>query len=186
MKKILLLIILFVSSQVLFSQNIEELQFSRTIKPEISEAIHKYLYLKDEESLKKIDSLKAIEREYLKENMIGTWEHFESKCSCCVKVKDSKRKYVKKIIRITEENIFFYDEKVSEENLTQTEKIEFTNQYGFFSDLTDIVYKDKNIWDYKLDKTGNFLKVYHSGNETDNGRTSTISGIVTNYYKRIE
>ena len=184
--KILLPILFFVSSQVLLSQNIEELEFPRTIKPEISEAILKHLHSKDNESLKKIDSLKVIERQSLKENIIGTWEYFESKCSCCVKVKGAKAKYAKKIIKITEDNIFFYDDKISEKNLTQTEKIEFTNQYGFFSDLTDIVYEDKNIWDYKLDKTGNFLKVYHSGNETDKGRTSKISGIVTNYYKRIE
>jgi len=185
MRNILLTFTLLISSQILFCQNIDEIEFEKTIKAETSIALNKFLYSKSKENIKKLDSIKTIERKGLKENITGTWEFFNGECSCCVKVENTKKKTVKYIV-ITENEISFYDNKISEKNLTQTEIIEFTNQYDMFSDLTSLVYKDKNIWDFKVDKTNKYLKIYHSGNETENGRTSKVSGIVTQYYKRVK
>ncbi|MBW2963117.1 hypothetical protein [Mesonia aestuariivivens] len=184
MKKTPILIIYLFLNQVLLSQNIDKLEFPTTVKPEISQSISKYLYVKSEENAQKLDSLKTTEQKHFKKNIIGVWEYFDSECSCCVKKKNKKK--ITKYIKITEDRIFFYKRKISKKNLTQTEKLEFASQYDIFSDLTSLVFKDNSIWSFKVDKTNNYLKIYNSGKESENGRSSFVSGIITEYYKRIE
>lgn len=186
MRNILLILILLISSQILFCQNIDEIEFDKTIKAEISASINQFLYSKTKENIKRIDSIKTIERNDLKKKIIGTWEFLEGKCSDCILFKDVRKKNkVKKFIVITNTVITFYNKKIKKKNIVKTETIEFTNQFDYFSDLTNLVFKDKNIWDIKVDKTNNYLKIYRSGKETNKGRNRLISGISTDYYKRI-
>ncbi|CAL2078589.1 hypothetical protein [Tenacibaculum sp. 190524A05c] len=183
MKKNLLLLSL-IFNQVLFSQNIHELKFRKSIKFEVSESINQYLLTKSDKNKLKLDSIKKIERKNLIENIIGKWEYFGSDCSCCVKLNESK--IIQKYIVISKNEISFYNEKISNKNITNIELIEFSNQFDSFSELTELVYKDKTIWTYKTDSSKDYMKIYRNGEETNSGRTRQISGITIDYYKRMK
>ncbi|WP_179336538.1 hypothetical protein [Winogradskyella ludwigii] len=184
MKKILLILMLLISNHMLWCQDIDALEFPKYIKSEVSQTVYAYIHSKNTEITKKLDSLKASERKSLTDNIIGTWEYLESECNDCIAVKKDKSK--KQYIQITPHKILFYEGKISKKNLIKTEEFEFTNQLDMFSDLKNLVYANKSLWSFNVDKTGKYLRIYWTGKEDKTSRNRVASGFVFNYYQKIK
>jgi hypothetical protein len=185
MKRAFLVIIFLTFSQFIFSQNINELAFSNIQKIEIRDALNQFEVFKTPENKKRIDSLKKNERKNLKKEISGTWEYIKSKCSDCVLSKN-KIEEPRKFIKITNRKIVYYLDKISTKNIIQTEELKFTEHFDFMSNLKDVLFSDKTIWSLNVDKSNEFLKIYNSGYETENGRAQIFSGLIVEYYKRIK
>lgn len=187
MKKNKLLIILFILKiTITYAQKIKDIRFEESSSNPVlmSNTIAKYLAFEDEGSRRIIDSLKAIDRAKFKKDAIGIWKFIGAECSCCVPMK-GKRKVKTKYIKIDKDSIYFYEGRMKKRNLVRVEKIVFTNQFAYFYNLIDLVFKDKSLWSLRTDVSNNFLQIYLSGKETENGRTGSISGLSYEYYKRI-
>lgn len=187
MKKRSLIYFLCFISSTLFSQNIKSLKFERNYTDIVltQNSILNYEILKNTNSKKIIDSLKIIDRKNLKTKIVGIWKLIKIKCSDCT-INKKEVEIPKKYINISDSIIEFYKNNVSKKNLELSEKIRFTEYFSSFFDLTNIVLEDKSIWNLQTDKSKNYLMLYKSGYETKNGRTTMISGIITEYYKRIK
>ena len=190
LKRFFLIITFLTLNQFTFSQSIDKLEFKKNIPFEISSAINQFQYQKIAGNIKKIDSLKMIidsikeiERKKLKKEILGIWEYKKEKCSDCIPWKN-KRKEPKKFIKITKQKIVFYLDKISNENIIRIEKIKFTEQFDPFSNLKNLVFLDKTIWNFEVDNSNNYLRISNSGKETKNGRSRIVSGISKEYYKR--
>ena len=187
-KKKILVLLLVMKVIIVSSQHIKDVNFERnSIDPVLmSNALLNYTAFKDENSKKIIDSLKVIDRSRLKTKIIGTWKFIEAKCSCCVPIEGKGREEEVKYIKIEEDSIYFFTNRIAKKRRVRAEKMIFTNQLAPFSDLTNIVFTDKSLWSLKTDMSHNFLQIYMSGKETKDGRTSAVSGLVYEYYKRVE
>lgn len=185
LNKALLTFIIVFTNQILFSQNKETLRFENTIKPEISNSIVNYLFSQNEVNTHQLDSIKLAERELLKSKIIGLWKYEFSICPDCVKGK-VRHKNMMKYILITDDYIIFYQKKVRSKNITRKEKVLFTDNFEYNTGVTDLVFEDKSIWCIQTNESNNYLKIYKSGYEIENTRSTYISGISANYYKRIE
>lgn len=183
--KIFSLLFFLFSNQFLYSQNIDKLEFKKTINSEISNSIANYLHSNNETNTKKLDSIKSIERKLLKSKIVGLWEFETVKCPDCVKGKE-KHKNKMKYILVTKDEIIFYQKKVSLKNITRKEKITFTDKFDWYSGVTDLLFADNSIWSIQIDDTDKYLKIYNSGFENENSRGQIVSGISTNYYKKIK
>ena len=185
MKKAIILIFTFFSNQFLFSQNSDELGFKKTMNSEISSSIANYLYSNNEVNTKRLDSIKSIERELLKSEIIGLWKFETVKCPDCVKGK-KRHKNKMKYILITNDEIIFYQRKATLKNVTRKEKIIFTDKFDWYSGVTDLLFTDNSIWSIQTDDTNKYLKIWNSGIEYENSRGQLISGVSVNYYKKIK
>lgn len=185
-RKNLIYLFYFISSS-LCSQNIKDLKFERNYTNIIlaQNSILNYEAFKNKNSKKTIDSLKVIDRKNLKNKIIGNWKLIKVKCPDCI-ISKKEIEIPKKYINISDSTIKFYKKNSSIKKLEKSEKLIFTECFSSFSDLTNIVFKDKSIWSLQTDKSKNYLKLYKSGNETKKGRTTLISGIITEYYERIK
>lgn len=188
MKKIFPILLFLFISKVLVSQNFREIKFERNFINIVlaQSAIQNHIAFNNKEAKGIIDSLKVIDRQKLINKIIGKWEYVSSDCSDCVPLKVDSSKLIKRYVVITKNKINFYDHKIKRKNLTQQQKIKFTEQFSCFTDLTGVVFSDKTIWSLKTDKNKEYLQMYESGNESKNGRTVITGGLLINYYKKIE
>lgn len=187
MKRKNFIYLLCLISSTLCSQNIKNLKFERNYTDIIltQNSILNYEAFKNTNSKKIIDSLKIIDRKNLKKKIVGVWKLIKVECSDCI-ISKKKTEIPKKYIKISDSTIKFYKKGISKKDIELSQKIMFTEYFSSFSDLTNIVFEDKSIWSLQTDKSNNHLKLYNSGNETKNGRTTSVSGIITEYYKRIK
>lgn len=185
-RKNIVYLLCFISS-TLFSQNIKDLKFERNYTDIVltQNSILNYEAFENADSKKIIDSLKIIDRKNLKNKIVGIWKLIKVQCSDCI-TNEKEIEVQKKYINISDSTIEFYKNSVSKKNLELSEKITFTEYFSSFSDLTNIVFKDKSIWSLQTDKSKNYLMLYNSGSEIKNGRTNMVSGIITEYYERVK
>lgn len=187
MKKIFPILLFLFIPNVLVSQNFREIKFETNFTSIVlaQNAIQNHIVFNKKEAKGIIDSLKVIDRQKLMHKIIGKWEYVSSRCEDCISLKNSS-KPIKRYVVITKNKIEFYNHKIKRKNLTQQQKIKFTEQFSYFTDLTGVVFSDKTIWSLKTDKNKEYLQMYKTGNERKDGRTVITSGLSIAYYKKIE
>ena len=187
MIKKLIIILTLMNFHYSISQDFKKMKFERNYSniTMAQNSVLNYLAFNNKNSKHKIDSLKIIDRQNLLKKIFGKWKFVSSHCSDCVVLKNKKKTQLKKFIKITKNNISFYEKKLRKENIIQHEEFKFTEHFGHFSDLTNLLFSDKSIWSFQTDKSAKFLMIYYSGNETTDGRTTIASGMVFEYYKKL-
>ncbi|MCF2875482.1 MULTISPECIES: hypothetical protein [unclassified Tenacibaculum] len=188
MKKIFPILLFLFIPKVLVSQNFREIKFETNFTNIVlvQKAIQNNIIFNKKEAKGIIDSLKVIDRKNLMHKIIGKWEYVSSRCEDCIPLKEDSSKPIKRYVVITKNKIDFYNHKIKRKNLTQQQKIKFTEQFTYFTDLTGVVFSDKTIWSLKTDKNKEYLMMYKTGNERKDDRTVITSGLSITYYKKIE
>nr|WP_294928392.1 hypothetical protein [uncultured Flavobacterium sp.] len=138
---------------------------------------------------KKYDSLKPIVRENLLSNISGNWKKINPPGNGIIPDENSP---VGEMITINSNEILFFElyKKSKEWCLVKTEplifchKAEETPYISYMPFFTELVFKDKSVWQYYVDETSGFLKAYEIGSETENGVAEIVCGNTKlEYYK---
>lgn len=187
MKKKILTIVFLSLSIILYSQNIDKIKFERNYSNIVltQTSLLNLEQGKGSESKENIDSLKVIDRKSLLKKLKGTWRLVKYQCDHCV-IRKKDDLIPKKFIKISKTKLKFYDDEVNRKNLKNSEELIFTEQFSIYSDLTNLVFKDKTTWSFETDAKRKFLKIYKTGKENENGRTVKISGFFIEYYEKIK
>jgi len=196
--KIFLQIIILLLSTVSFSQikeqkeKIEKYQNKWTKKAELEikkNELHKayisYNFIKDVDATSakgliashKLDSLKIVLRENLKNNLAGIWE---IKIFGDLKSENSRKHYKRlgKYIKVSNSSIYFFKNKrdLKSNKFSFNEKIKFCDLETTFPIYADIIIGNKKIWNFRVNKTGEILTITNNGELLNNkNRTEIVS-----------
>ncbi len=127
---------------------------------------------------RKVDSLKPIIRKRFIEKISGKWKMVKDNPNLNFDGED-------KFILIENHQMSFYEQvKNSKEiKLIRTENIKFIDQLGMNRSFTEIADSKKQIWRYLLNESTGVLRVFNTGEETENGRTESVDNIEYDYEK---
>lgn len=192
MSKVILIICLFISVSI-WGQNQDTIYNKATeyLKAnEIQKAIIFYQFANDIHprtelglcALEKVDSLKPIVRKTVTDKLIGNWKMADSESNWIIR----EDNLVAKMVTIDSEEIKFLElyKNSKEWTLIKTEKLRFLDKAGIDLMYTEVVYSNKEIWDYTIDDYSGLLSISYTGEETDTGRTEMVCGITrTNYFR---
>ncbi len=125
-----------------------------------------------QESIKKVDTLKAILRKDIMEKAIGIWKMTGDKPVWAVKEdNDSKNIMVEKFIEITKSQIIFYeqDKKTLSKKIIKTEELVYYNKDKSDSLFSAIILSDGTIWNCNIDENAKVLNVINIAKQTEKG-----------------
>lgn len=139
---------------------------------------------------KKYDSLKPIIREKLRKDIIGNWKKIYKGPNWGI---PDENDIIGEMITITSEEILFYElyKKTKEWCLIKTEPIIFCKKAEEGTDmydvtLTEFTFKNKEVWQFYIDKKSGLLKTFLFGYESENGLSQIICGGISNEYFKLE
>jgi hypothetical protein len=192
MSKVILIICLFISVSI-WGQN-QDTIYNKATKylkaNEIQKAIRYYQFANNihprtelgQCALEKVDSLKPIVRKTVTDKLIGNWKMVDPGSNWVIRDDN----LVAKMITISLDEIKFFELYKNSKNWTliKSEKLIFLDKAGIDLFYTEIVYSNKEIWDYTIDDDSGQLTVRYTGEETDTGRTEIVCGTTeTNYFR---
>ncbi len=186
MRKKVLAGIAFIVCFTLFSQNIDDLEFTHTKDSLTSALLSEFDYLNSKtfKIKQKLDSIKIDKQIELISQLEGKWEFVKVVCQDCIISKAEEQ--TKKYIEITKKHIIFYKDAISEKHIVSKETLKFSDFIDSFSGLTTLVYKDKRAWNYTIDTTKTHVSASYIGNEKEGRIVTSVSGNYSYFYKRIE
>lgn len=84
------------------------------------------------------------------------------------------------------EMLFFELYKNSKEwKLVKKETLQFSEKPELYS-FTELVYSNKQIWDYGIDENSGELKAYYIGDKTEEGFSEMVCGNPVLYYFKLQ
>jgi hypothetical protein len=139
-----------------------------TSQKDIYNLVNEYLRANN---FKKADSLRSIIRKEFTEKLIGNWKMADSESNWVIR----EDNIVAKMITINSK----------EWTLIKSENLTFMNKMETYFPFTEIVYSNKEIWNYHINEDTGLLTIRYTGEETKTGRTELIAcGYTgTNYFR---
>lgn len=124
-----------------------------------------------QESIKKVDTIKAILRKDIIDKALGIWKMTGDKPVWAVKTADATQKTVDEFIEITENKIVFYeqDKKTLVKKITKTEDLVYYNKDKSDSLFSAVILSDGTIWNCTVDENSNVLHVINIAKQTEKG-----------------
>jgi hypothetical protein len=91
------------------------------------------------------------------------------------------------MITINPEQILFFElyRNSKKWELVKTEKITFSKNPESYS-FTELLYTNKEIWDYTIDENSGELKTYYVGDKTEEGFSEIVCGNTVFYYFKLQ
>lgn len=135
------------------------------------------------ESIKKVDTLKAILRKDIMDKTLGIWKLRGDKPIWSVNSEsDSKNALVEEFIEINKTQILFYelDKKTLVKKPIKTENLVFYNKDESDSLFSAIILSDGTIWNCTVDENSEVLHVINIAKQTEKG----VEKIETNNLER--
>lgn len=134
-------------------------------------------------NFKKADSLRSIIRKEFTNKLIGNWKMADSESNWVIR----EDNIVAKMITINSKEILFFElyKDSKEWTLIKSENLTFMNKMETYFPFTEIVYSNKEIWNYHINEDTGLLTIRYTGEETKTGRTELIAcGYTgTNYFR---
>lgn len=113
------------------------------------------------ESIKKVDSIKAILRKNIMKESIGIWKLAGNKPVWASTLENLDGKENDEMIEISEDKIIFYEvsRKTKEKKLQKTENLVYYNKDASDAIFSDIILSDGTIWNCMLNENTDVLHV---------------------------
>ncbi|KUJ61385.1 hypothetical protein AR687_13180 [Flavobacteriaceae bacterium CRH] len=203
MKKYLTLVLLLLSIKIIaqndakakFQKNKYELAVSCYKKADFKNALDLYSVASrirpenelGKESIKKVDTLKAILRKDIMDKALGTWKLKGDKPVWAVHSEsDSKNALVEQFIEITKTQILFYelDKKTLVKKLLKTENLVFYNKDESDSLFSAIILSDGTIWNCTVDENSEVLHVINIAKQTEKGFEKVETNNLERFYSK--
>jgi hypothetical protein len=154
-------------------------------KNELHKAYISYNFIKDADATSakgliashKLDSLKIVLRENLKNNLAGIWE---IKIFGDLKSENSRKHYNRlgKYIKVSNSSIYFFKNKrdLKSNKFSFNEKIKFCDLEGIYPVYADVILENKEIWTFRVNQNREILTITENGELlSNNNRTSDVS-----------
>ena len=125
-----------------------------------------------QESIKKVDTLKALLRKDIIDKALGIWKMTGDKPVWAVKTEDeSLNKPVEEFIEITKTQIVFYeqDKKTLVKKILKTEELVYYNKDKSDSLFSAVILSDGTIWNCLIDENSSVLHVINIAKKTEKG-----------------
>jgi len=125
-----------------------------------------------QESIKKVDTLKALLRKDIIDKALGIWKMTGDKPVWAVKTADeSQNKPVEEFIEITKTQIVFYeqDKKTLVKKILKTEELVYYNKDKSDSLFSAVILSDGTIWNCLIDENSSVLHVINIAKKTEKG-----------------
>jgi hypothetical protein len=134
-------------------------------------------------AIKKADSIKSIFRKNKISRLIGNWKWIYKEANWAIR----EDNLVGKMITINPNEILFFELYKNSKNwkLVKKETIKFSEKLELYS-FTELVYSNKEIWDYSIDDNSGELKAYYIGEETEEGLSEMVCGNPVFYYFKLQ
>lgn len=188
MKKTYLIIIFLLLTVSIFAQNDAKAKFQKN-KYELAISYYKKSDFKNaldlfsvaskirpenevgQESIKKVDTLKAILRKDIIDKAVGIWKMTGDKPVWAVKTADDSQKPTDELIEITQTKIVFYeqDKKTLAKKIIKTEDLVYYNKDKSDSLFSAIILSDGTIWNCEINDASNTLHVINIAKQTEKG-----------------
>lgn len=187
MKKVLLLIVIFIysknfaqnNSKIAFQKNRYDLAVSYYAKSDYKKAIDLFYIASrikpdneiGKESVEKVDTLKALLRENIMTQASGTWKMIGDKPIWAIKqTSNAVVKDFDEIIEINQDEILFFElnKKTKVKKSVKSEKLTYYNEDSN-SLFSNIILSDGSIWNCTIDEKATELHVINVGKKTENG-----------------
>jgi len=205
MKKLLLLIVLFIVSKTVaqndpktaFQKSRYELALSYYKKADFKKALdlfHLASRIKPEteigkESIQKVDTLKTVLRDSILTQALGTWKMNGNKPVWAFNQKESPaEKDAEEFIAILPNEILFYEKnkKTQEKKLIKTEPLVYYNQHKSDALFSDVILSDGTIWNCSINEKSDELRVINVGKTGDNGIEKIENNNIERFYIKVK
>jgi hypothetical protein len=134
-------------------------------------------------AIKKADSIKSIFRKNKIDKLIGNWKWISKDGNWAIR----EDNLVGKMITINPNEILFFElyRNSKKWKLVKKEIVQFSEKPELYS-FTELVYSNKEIWDYSIDDNSGELKTYYIGEETEEGFSEMVCGNQVFYYFKLQ
>jgi len=134
-------------------------------------------------AIKKSDSIKAIIRNNKINELVGSWKWISQDGNWAIRDDG----LVGKMITINPTEILFFElyKKSKKWELIKKETIHFSEKSELYS-FAELVYSNKEIWDYTINKESGELKTFYIGEENELGFSEMICGNREYYYFKLQ
>jgi hypothetical protein len=134
-------------------------------------------------AIKKSDSIKAIIRNNKINELVGSWKWISQDANWVIRDDG----LVGKMITINPTEILFFElyKKSKKWELIKKETIHFSEKPELYS-FAELVYSNKEIWDYTINKESGELKAFYIGEENELGFSEMICGNLEFRYFKLQ
>jgi hypothetical protein len=134
-------------------------------------------------AIKKSDSIKAIIRNNKINELVGSWKWISQDGNWAIRDDG----LVGKMITINPTEILFFElyKKSKKWELIKKETIHFSEKSELYS-FAELVYSNKEIWDYTINKESGELKAFYIGEENELGFSEMICGNLEFRYFKLQ
>lgn len=134
-------------------------------------------------AIKKTDSIKLIIRNNKINQLIGNWKWIPQDANWVIRDDG----LVGKMITINPTEILFFElyKKSKKWELVKKEILHFSEKPELYS-FTELVYSNKEIWDYTINKESGELNAFYIGEENEWGFSQWVCGQLEFHYFKLE
>jgi hypothetical protein len=140
------------------------------------------------ESIKKVDSLKAMLRKSIMDKVVGTWIMNGDKPLWAVNAASNTPKTVEELIEINQKQILFYelDIKTKAKKLIRSEDLTYYNKDESDALFSAIILSDGTIWNCSLNENSDILHLINIAKQTENGVEKIEADNLERFYSKVK